>query len=171
MPRSFDVHQEFAASAQRVRAMMTDPSYIRERAERTGSISVTVDVRSRTDEASGADTTHVEITRVLPTSGAPAFASALLGESITVTESQHWGPPTPAGCRATMDAAFGSLLRLQATITLTDAGSSSTAVTSATCKASVPLVGGKVEALVEQQVRDYLGYEVQLAAGWLAGHA
>ena len=70
-----------------------------------------------------------------------------------------------------MDAAFGSLLRLQATITLTDAGSSSTAVTSATCKASVPLVGGKVEALVEQQVRDYLDYEVQLAAAWLAGHA
>lgn len=171
MPRSFEIHQEFPAPAQAVRAMMLDPSYIRERAERTGSISVTVDVRSATDEATDDDSTAIQITRVLPTSQAPAFASALLGDSITVTESQQWGPPSPAGCRATMDAAFGSLVRLQATITLTDTGAGCTGVTSATCKAAVPLIGGKVEALVEQQVRDYLAYEVELAAAWLAGRA
>ena len=151
--------------------MMIDPAYIRQRAERTGSLRVSVDVRSQTDEATGTDNTAIEITRVLPTSDAPAFASALLGDSITVTESQHWGPSSGAGCRATMEAAFGTLVRLQASITLTDTEGGCLAVTSSTCRASVPLIGGKVEALVEQQVRDYLGYEVSLAADWLAAHS
>ena len=179
MPRTFEVRQEFDAPAAQVREMMVDPAYIRMRAERTGAISVEVEIVGA-DEIEGADEVstdgaaregvRLQITRVLPTQGAPTFARGLLGESITVTESQAWQPAASGVATATMEASFGSMLRLTGVIELSDAQSGSVAITRATCKASVPLVGGKVESLVEQQVTEYLVYEQQVARDWLREH-
>jgi len=185
MPRTFEVRQEFDAPAAQVRRMMVDPAYIRRRAERTGAMSVEVEIEGA-DEIVGADEiegevesstggaasngVRLQITRVLPTQGAPTFARGLLGESITVTESQAWQPVASGAVTATMEASFGSMLRLTGVIELRDADSGSVAITRATCKASVPLVGGKVESLVEQQVTEYLVYEQQVARDWLHEH-
>lgn len=151
--------------------MMIDPAYIRLRAERTGAISVDIAIVPDLSGGDPSESVRVQITRVLPTEGAPGFARSLLGNSITVTEVQVWPAVVAGAATASMDAAFGSLLRLTGTIHLTDDGSASTSVatTRASCKASVPLVGGKVEALVEEQVREYLAYEVQVAREWMAG--
>lgn len=111
---------------------------------------------------------HLRITRILPTEDAPAFARSLLGDRLTVSETQVWSPVIDGIADATMEASFGSLVRLTATIRLADRAGASVAVTKVDCKASVPLVGGKVEELVEKQVREYLGYEVKVAAEWLA---
>jgi len=162
MPRTFEVRQQFDVPSERVRAMLVDPAYIRWRATRTGALSVDVQV----DADPGVDT--LRITRVLPTDQAPSFARGLLGDSITVVEALAWPPVVAGAAEATMEASFGSLLRLTGTVSLRDSGAGSVAFTRATCKAAIPLVGGKVEALVEQQVTEYLTYEVQIAREWLA---
>lgn len=172
--RSFEVRQEFGMSAAQVRAMMIDPAYIRLRAERTGAIRVDIENVSdlsggEISDADQAAPVRLQITRVLPTKDAPAFARSLLGDSITVTETQTWPPVIAGTANASMEAAFGSLVRLTARIELTDDSGGSVVVTRADCKASVPLVGGKVEALIEEQVREYLAYEVRVAGEWLAG--
>jgi hypothetical protein len=167
MSRTFEVRQEFGATAEQVRAMMVDADYIRRRAERTGAISVDIEVVAQSGDP--AAPIGLRITRVLPTEGAPSFARSLLGDTITVVESQEWPPVVAGTASARMEASFGSLLRLTGTIDLADAASGSVAITQAVCKASVPLVGGKVESLVEQQVRDYLAFEVQVAQEWLVG--
>jgi len=159
--------------------MMIDPAYIRLRAQRTGAIGVEVEVVSNLSGGNVSDeeipdsetggTVRLQITRVLPTKDAPAFARSLLGDSITVTEIQVWPPVVAGSTTASMEASFGSLVRLTAGIHLADNAGGSVAVTRAECKASVPLVGGKVEALVEEQVRDYLAYEVRVAGEWLSG--
>lgn len=172
--------------------MMVDPSYIRLRAERTGAIGVDIETDIQTNiqtivDPSGPDVSghrdssapnsptlnsstpvRLRITRILPTKDAPGFARSLLGDSLTIVETQEWPPVVAGEVDATMEAAFGSLVRLSGAIHLADQGRGSVAETKVDCRASVPLVGGKVEELVEKQVRDYLAYEVKVAAEWLA---
>jgi len=175
MPRTFEVRQQFDASAAQVRAMMVDPEYIAMRARRTGAaqVEVTVELASELEPAGSPvdrqPACTLRITRVLPTDQAPGFARSLLGDSITVAETQVWPAVVDGTANATMEAQFGSLLRLTASIALSDAAHGSIALTQATCKAAVPLVGGKVESLVQEQVSEYLAYEERIAQDWLSG--
>lgn len=163
MPTKFEVTQEFRAAAGRVRAMMLDPDYVRERAERTGSIQCEANA---TTDANG--TATMRATRALPTDQAPSFIKPLVGDAITVNEEQSWTPLVDGSCTATMVAQFGSMLSLRSTTTLVDHGSTTTASTAGELKASVPLISGKVEALVREQVERYLAAEVDIAADWLS---
>jgi hypothetical protein len=166
MTTTLDVHQSFPGSIDQVRAMLTDPGYVRNRAEQTGSISCEVTV---TQGAGGA--TEITTVRVL-TADLPSFASALVGSNLEVTEQQTWAPIAGDSCTATFDVSFSGPLAATGVITLTAAGPQTTGPqttghVTATIKSTVPFVGGKLEKMVQEQLIRYLTKDEELGRDWL----
>ena len=161
MTTTLDVHQSFPGSIDQVRAMLTDPGYVRNRAEQTGSISCEVTV---TQGAGGA--TEITTVRVL-TADLPSFASALVGSNLEVTEQQTWAPIAGDSCTATFDVSFSGPLAATGVITLTAAGPQTTGHVTATIKSTVPFVGGKLEKMVQEQLIRYLTKDEELGRDWL----
>ena len=157
MATSIEFTQTYDAAAAEVRAMLTDPAYARERGERTGATSVTVDV---THEADGR--TRVEIVRVLP-ADVPSFAKSFVGDTLTITEEQSWHAPAADGSgTATITATFS------APLTITSVGATTTVETIGDVKANVPFVGGKVEQVAKDTMLKYLRKEQEIGADWLS---
>ncbi len=162
VPTAFTFDQEFAADPADVLAMLQDPEYVRLKAERTGGRDVEVGVET----ADGA--LVVICQRVLP-ADVPSYARSFVGESITVTERQVWGDADEAAvATATVTVDFHAPVAYAGRIDLTATSGGSAARNSGQFRASVPLIGGKVERLVAEQTERYLTKELQVAREWLS---
>jgi hypothetical protein len=163
MATRLEYDQSLPAEPARVRAVLQDPEYVRAKAERTGAFDISVDVREHPDGG-----VTITCTRSMPAE-VPSYATAFVGEHLTVTEVQEWSAPGPNGessAKVTVD--FHAPLAYTGTIDLTAAGSSSTLANRGEFKASVPFVGGKVEKVAAEMTQKYLGKETQVATEWLA---
>jgi len=157
VPTRFSQTQEYASASDVVLAMLTNENYARIRAERTGALEVTVD---RVESPNGIT---LNIERVLPAK-VPGFAKSLVGEVIRIDEEQVW-----SAASATFRATFSAPMSVTGTITVEAVGPSTTLVrTDAEVRASVPLVGGKLEGLAREQFERYLSAEIEIAKDWLA---
>lgn len=163
MATSFEHTQTFASDPATVMAMLRDPDYIRLKCDRTGSLSTTVDVVDGPDGG-----VVLTSTRVLPAK-VPSAAKAFVGETLTVTEVQTWGPLAEDGsATATGSVDFGAPMAFSATITLTASGTSTVVHTAGSFKASVPFVGGQIERGAAEQTAKYLTVEEQVGNAWLS---
>lgn len=163
MATKLELTQTFPADAATVRALQLDPDYIAFRGERTGATSVTADVVSNPDGSA-----RVTVVRVLPAE-VPSYARSMIGDTITVTETYHWGPLGADGtATGTLDASFSAPISCTAEMTLEPVGDSTAITTRGEYKASIPFVGGKVEDLARQQTERYLRKEESLMAEWLS---
>lgn len=163
MGTALEVVQDIAGDPHRVAALLRTPAFITDKCSRTGSLE-----SSATDEPTS-DGGHVlTITRVLPAE-VPSFAKRLVGETITLTEIQTWGPQAEDGSAdATAEVKVGGPMSFTGTITMRAGGTGTLITTRGTFKASVPLVGGKLEGLVADATRSYLRVENEVADEWLA---
>ena len=144
--------------------MFRDPTYIERKGERSGSHDITVTVDDGPDGG-----TVVVSKRSMPAE-LPSYAAALVGDTLTVTETQNWGPPAADGsCAATVTVAFSAPIAYHGSIALMAGNGGSVARTDGEFKASVPFVGGKVERLACEQTARYLRTEERVGAEWLAG--
>jgi hypothetical protein len=158
---SFD--QEFPADPVTVMTMLRDPGYVREKAERTGSHDITVDVA---DGPEGG--VVITCTRSMPAE-VPSYAAPFVGDTITITEVQTWAAPDADGsATAAVTVAFNSPIAYVGTITLSAAPAGSLARNEGAFKASVPFVGGKVERVAAEQTERYLAKETTVGTEWLA---
>jgi hypothetical protein len=165
MAREFSAEQDFAAGCAEVFAMLSDPAYLARLCEQTGGHDVHVS-SDPTDDGGAA----LVLARTLPAK-VPSFAKPFLGETIQVEEKHTWGPAADDGSRdGSFSASFGGapasvagLLRLEPD------GGGSRRVVRGEAKASVPLVGGKVEELVRDQLMRLVNKEQQVGSDWLAG--
>ena len=162
MATSLSCEQAFAADPTTVMAMLRDPAYVREKGERTGSFDISVDVTATDDGG-----VVITSTRSMPAE-VPSYAAPFVGDTITITEVQTWGPPAADGT-ATADVTvdFNSPLAYRGTITLSSAGDGSVARNEGSFKASVPFVGGKVEKVAAEMTEKYLAKEATVGAEWL----
>jgi hypothetical protein len=98
----------------------------------------------------------------------PSYATPFVGDTITITEVQTWGPVQADGtASADVTVAFNSPISYRGTISLVPGGIGSVAHNTGDFKASVPFVGGKVERVAAEQTERYLAKEVSVAADWL----
>lgn len=163
MATRLEYDQSLPADPLRVTAVLQNPEFVRAKAERTGAFDITVDVDERADGG-----VTITCTRSMPAE-VPSYATAFVGEHLTVTEVQEWTAPGPGGAasaRVTVD--FHAPLTYTGTIVLSGDAASSTLANRGEFKASVPFVGGKVEKVAAEMTQKYLAKETQVAAEWLA---
>lgn len=80
--------------------------------------------------------------------------------------AEEWD--SPSGGTLTIDAP-GKPTSMAGTISLAPVGDGTTEVVELEIKARVPLIGGKLEGLMAQQVRDGMDAEREVGVAWLAG--
>lgn len=153
----------YPASPEAVFAMLTDETFLHQVCEATGATSHSVDVQL----AGGGAT--VSTRRDLPTEDVPDFAKRFVGETLTVTRVDVWGPAAADGGRhgtLTVEIA-GAPVRLTGTLALAADAQGTVEQVDGDLKASVPLVGGKIEKAAEPAMRSGLRQEQQLGTAWL----
>jgi len=153
--------QKFTGSPAAVYAMLLDPAFAEHCARETGSISSECTVTPN-----GGGATFVG-TRVLPAE-VPSFAKRFLGETITATETQAWSALTDDAADATVTVEFSAPMAFSGNATLRATAEGTEVAVTGKFKASVPLIGGKVEELARDTTSKFLHKQAKLGNAWLA---
>lgn len=155
-------HLEYDHPPADVFAMFVDADYVRARAEATGG----ADVEATVEEHDG---TVVITNRRTVVADVPSFARSMVGDSIRITETHTWGPEAEGAREGTFEANFGSVpVTVRGRLRLVADGAGAIATLEGQIKATVPLVGRKVEQLVHDQIAAALVIEQELGSSWLA---
>jgi hypothetical protein len=168
----------YAADPMTVFGMLTDQEFQERKLTGTGAVSHQVSVHPTPDGGA-----VVSSSRALPTDQVPDAFRALVGERLTIRQTETWGPADASGARTgTLEVSVaGTPVRLTASLSLSlsgsDGGSPPSGATSpAGClervdgelKARVPLVGARIEKAAEPAVRAAIQAEERIGRAWLA---
>jgi hypothetical protein len=142
-----------------VLAMLADPLFWDKVADATGALSSTATVNTE-----GA-TTRIVVDQQQAVTGVPSFAKKFVGDSTRAITTQVW-QGHEAGVQVETP---GKPTSISGTATLAENGTGSTLTYDLEVKASVPLVGGKLEKLVVELTTEGFDKEQAVGAAWLAG--
>ena len=150
----------YAASPDEVYAMLSDPAFRENVAEAQEVVSAEVAV------AETAEGFNLTIDQVQRTDGLPSFAKKFAGDTTRAIVVEEW--PDRTGGSLRIDAP-GKPSSISGTVALVPDGAGTTEVVELEIKVKVPLIGGKLEGLLEDQVRAGLDKEHQVGQAWLKG--
>lgn len=151
------------ASCEEVFTMFIDEDYIAAKLNGTGGSDLDISV-----VAEGSDTL-VSAKRSLPAQ-VPSFMKSFVGDSIRVEEDSRWSPADDLGARtaATTLEFVGTPAKVSGTLDLRPAGSGCEVLVNFDVKASVPLVGGKIEGVIADQIARAINKENEIGLEFLA---
>lgn len=158
---------DYPAAPDVVFAMLTDEEFQTRKCLEAGALRHDVAI---TPVGEGA---RIVTKRDLPTEGLPDFAKSLIGPRLSITETYDWGPPNGDGSRTgelSVEVA-GAPVSLNAKVALTRAAAATQMHIDGDLKASIPLLGGKVEKSAAPAVIDGIQGEGRSGRAWLAEHA
>ncbi|MDQ1689175.1 MAG: hypothetical protein QOK42_2150, partial [Frankiaceae bacterium] len=115
---------------------------------------------------------RLRIQRDVETAGIPDFARKLLGERQTITEIQEWSSPTADGSRSGTwkVEAKSAPMQMGGRLAMAPSAGGTTVTIEGEVKASVPLIGGKLERAVAEATEKTLKDECAFGQKWLASH-
>ncbi|MFZ5871845.1 MAG: DUF2505 domain-containing protein [Actinomycetota bacterium] len=156
----------YPVSPAEVAAMLADPEFVERKMVATHALSHDVEVVGTAD---GAFT--VTTRRTMPTSDLPDLARSFVGETIDVRQVEAWEAAAPDGSRAgtVVVEVLGAPLRLTGTLRLAPDGGGTTETLAGDLKASVPLVGSKLEKAAEPAFMAAVRKEHEVGKEWLGG--
>ncbi len=140
-------------------AMLSDPAF-REKvcaAQEVVSHDLTL-----TPRGSGFD---LEMDQVQNTAGLPAIAKKIAGDTTEVTLKESWADATGGTLEILTP---GKPTTASGTIRLTAAGTGTTETVELDIKVKVPLIGGKLESLMADNIKNGMDVEHTVGAAWLA---
>lgn len=146
---------------------LVDPAFLRARLAELGGKGATLgDHRVEPDGRVSYRLRHGVEAKNLP----PAVRT-LLGGDLTVDRAETWRPDPAGGYAGTVAVTIpGMPGDLGGTIRLTDADSGSTLVLTGEVRIPIPLVGGRIEETVADQISKLLDNEHAFAEHWLESH-
>jgi hypothetical protein len=158
-----DIRYDAAPDA--VFAMLCDEEFQARRCVATGALEHDVTVEEY-DDGGVVVTAH----RTMPTDQVPDFVRTFVGATLVVSEIQDWQAADAAGGReGTLVLEIkGAPVRMTGTLRLTAEGAGTVENIDCDLKASVPLVGGKIEKSVEPAIRSAIRVEEREGRSWLA---
>lgn len=115
-----------------------------------------------TPTASGMD---VKVDQHRPATEVPSFARKFVGDEINIVQSESWTSQTEAELNVTIPGKPGDM---NGTVTLTAKDGGTTEVVAVEVKASIPLVGGKIEGVIGEMLGKALRAENKVGRDWLA---
>ncbi|GAB3593347.1 DUF2505 domain-containing protein [Angustibacter peucedani] len=159
----FTAEIRYAAAPDAVFAMLLDPAFQDRVCTETGAIDHSVDV----EEAGGGAT--ITTTRKLPSDDLPDFVKKFVGDTLDVMRVDHWGPAGADGGRqgTVVVEITGAPVRLKGEIVMTAEGGGTVERVDGELKASLPLIGGKVEKAAEPAMRAAITKEQEVGSDWL----
>lgn len=155
---------DYAATPQEVFAMLADEEFQNRKCLATGARRHFVSISEREDR------TIIVNRRDMPSDDFPAFVKSMVGETLSVTETQDWGPAGNAGVRhgrLTVDIA-GAPIALGGVLSLTPSGQGTLETIEADLKASIPILGNKVEQAAAPAIKSAIRVEGETGQAWLA---
>ncbi len=158
-----DIRYDAAPDA--VFAMLCDEDFQAQRCIATGALAHDVTVEEF-DDGGVVVTAH----RTMPTDQVPDFVRTFVGQTLVVSEIQDWQAADDHGSReGTLVLEIkGAPIRMTGTLSLVAEGTGAVEVIDCDLKASVPLVGGKIEKSVEPAIRSAIRVEEREGRVWLA---
>jgi hypothetical protein len=156
---------DYAATPERVFAMLTDKAFQERKSAATGALSYSVSISTR-----GEDTVIVG-KRAMPTDRLPDFVKSFVGKELELTETSTWGPAAADGSRQgrLTVAVGGAPIALDASLSLEPVSQGSREVVEGELKAKVPLLGGRIEQAAAPAIEAAINVERTSGAAWLAG--
>jgi len=154
----------YDATADEVFEMFRDPGYVAEKIKRTGGINPQVKVTE-----SGSDV-EIWAIRDIPAQ-VPGFVKTFTGDSVHVVEHARWSPADNLGARtAAVTLEFqGTPSNVSGRLSLHPTDTGSVVDVDFTVKASVPLIGGKIEGVIAHQMERAIRQENRVGVAWLTG--
>jgi uncharacterized protein YndB with AHSA1/START domain len=140
--------------------MLADPAFREKVCRAMDVVSVEVSL-----DRSGAGFTLV-CDQVQKTTGLPSFARKFAGDTTRAVQKETW--PDASGGSLQIETP-GKPTSMTGTIRLDPDGAGTTEVVELEIKAKVPLIGGKLEGLMAEQVRAGMDTEHQVGTAWLTG--
>ncbi len=143
-----------------VYAMLADPAFRQKSCDAMGVLSCDIRIEPSDDKMT------VVIDQVQPTQGVPTFAKAFTGDTTRAVQTEEWSDRT----RATLFVRTpGKPAEIDGRLTLTADGSGTVETFEGEVRAKVPLVGGKLEALMADLFKAGMDKEHKAGIAWLAG--
>lgn len=141
-------------------AMLADPAFRESVCEAQETVSHDVSV-----EVAGAGM-NVTVETVQNTAGLPSIAKKVVGETTRAILAESWKDGSGGTVQIT---APGKPTGASGTVRLEEAGSGTNEVVDLDVKVKVPLIGGKLEQLMAETIREAYDVEHTVGREWLAG--
>lgn len=155
---------KYNASADDIWAMLNSRDYVDAKYQALGDISTDV-VQFDTGDAIA-----LSVERVVPAE-LPDFAKKIMGDTNKIVQNENWSAAAGGGYVCDLHIEFpGKPLKVTGKLEVKPTGdATSDWVVNMEIKASVPLIGGKLEGVVEKETLASLDKEYSFNQEWLAG--
>ncbi|WP_024794266.1 DUF2505 domain-containing protein [Tomitella biformata] len=166
MARRIDYTAQLSSSAAQAYAALANRDYWEALMTRMRELTPTSVVEEFTSTDAGIDLVMMQ---VIEKHTLPTVAQTVLQSDLVITRTAHYGPFVPGGITtgsftATMPGAPGSL---DGEIALFDDGDGSVLRTSPEAKVNIPLLGGKLEEMMLDNLVGLLEVENEFTNSWL----
>ena len=162
MPSRFEHRASFPVPAGAVYATLVDEEFLTARLNDIGGKGAAL--LSHTTSDDGAAYT---LRQGVDAANLPGPVASIVGGDLVVEREERWRGRDSAG-RATIT---GVPAQITSRSRLSDRGGASELVVTAEVKVSIPLIGGRIEKVVAEQVTRLLAAEAEYAGKWLAERA
>jgi len=155
---------EYDAAPGAVYEMLSDPAFRDKVCEAMNTVSHDVEI----DRAEAGMSVRIDM--VQRTQGVPGFAKKIVGDQTRIIQSEDWvaAHGAPLAARLVVEIP-GKPAAIRGTITLTGDESGTVESFAGEAKVNIPLVGGKVEGLIEKLFIAGMDAEQRVGSGWLVG--
>jgi hypothetical protein len=170
------IHYEatYAASPERVFAVLTDEAFLDAYAKEVGAVAHRVAVEHGVE--SGADRVRTRVVMTVPTAGVPPILKRLVTPTIDLTEVRTWPAEATevrwSGSLAVDASARGRDAKVRAALVLEPGRSGADATrfgVDGTVTVNVPLLGDTAAALVKDLVASVIKRQSTVMERWLQG--
>jgi hypothetical protein len=165
MPRSFDMAAEYEGSVEQVYRAFSDERYWLARLAGSGADKATLDAIEPTADG-GID---IVTTQTLRADRLPGVVTQFHHGDLSFVREETWGPIVDGRATAAVKGSIpGAPATLDGTAVLTPVSSGGARLQfTASVEVRIPLVGGKVENFVGNQLVDLLMAEQRFTSAWI----
>jgi len=160
MARRIELRTGYRHPADRVFAALTDQECVRERLASIGGESSEL-----VSFTANGDSTRIVMRQGIDAAVLPSVVRRVTPNGVTIERTETW----QAGNRGTVEASvqgFTGSLRAAAAV-VADAATGSELVLDGEVKVGIPLIGGKIEAVIAEQIGRLLSAEAKFTDRWL----
>ena len=161
-------HSTSGWSVTQVHGALSDPEYLRDRLRELGGASTEIVEHEKTH-----DGVQFAVRQGVPVDELPSVVRQLVGANLVVDRTESWRRADERHCTGEIAARVAGVPgSITGSMWLREVpGGGSELVVDGEVKVSLPLVGGKIEALAAEQLQGLLAAEAEFTSEWLSRHA